>query len=69
MPAASKNPSAQRLKDLDRASPQFFEELTTIFSDEIIRDLELNLSADDAQWLTNYLDDVRTLFPRQNPGL
>ena len=69
MSVSSKNPFARQLADLDRASPQFLDELTVLLSEEAIQDLELYLSAQETQWLADYLDDVRTPFPEKSPGL
>jgi hypothetical protein len=69
MPVPSESPLFRQLTDLDRALPQFLGELSTIFGEEAIRDLVLNLSTQDTQWLADYLDNVRILSPQLNPCL
>ena len=65
VPVSSNHPVIQRLGSLDRASSSFLDELTAVFSKETTRDLTLDLSVQDAQWLADYLDHVRTAAPTQ----
>ncbi|KAF9643599.1 kinase-like protein [Thelephora ganbajun] len=59
------DPFIRELSQLDRASPQFSDQLTALLSEKTSRDHVLNLSAQDALWLAEYLDSVLadTLIP------
>lgn len=59
---SSHNPFIPRLKQLDRASPEFPDELLVILG-ETIQDHASNIPPQDAIWLVNYLDDVRNSPP------
>ena len=48
----------QQLHDLDRASPQFYEQLNNILHGEEYRDAFPNLQSDELAWLVEYLDGV-----------
>ena len=56
----SLNLSIQQLSELDRSSPQFPDQLSTLLDEEECRNNIPNLSDQDAAWLVEYLDDVRT---------
>jgi len=60
---SSHNPFIQQLSRLDRASPQFSDQLTTLFDERNNEDHVPNLSDQDALWAVEYLDDVRTPLP------
>lgn len=57
----SQDPLTRQLGQLDRASPQFSNKLTTLLGEETSCKHVFNLSAQDALWLADYLDNVRTL--------
>ena len=49
----------QRLYDLDKASPQFHEELRNFFHGNLYRILLPSLRGEGLAWLVEYLDSVR----------
>ena len=59
-PMPSQCPYIQHFSGLDRSSPRFPDQLTTLFSEKECRDHLSNLPETDAVWLIEYLDDVRT---------
>jgi len=56
---SSHNSFIQQLSRLDKASPQFSDQLTTLFDEKNNGDLAPSLSDQDALWAVEYLDDVR----------
>ena len=48
----------QPLYDLDRSSPQFYNQLSDLFREQDYRDFILNLKGDDLARLVGYLDSV-----------
>jgi hypothetical protein len=60
---SSHNSFIRRLNQLNRALPNFSNELSLILREETIRDHTSGLSAEDALWLVDYLDNVRVLLP------
>jgi len=56
----------QPLHDLDRASPQFYEQLVDFLRGNWYRDVVPGLQNEDLAWLVEYLDNVslRTTSPR-----
>ena len=56
------DPFIRQLGQLDRASPQFSDHLTTLLGEGKNLEHIFNLSAQDILWLTDYLDNVRTAY-------
>ena len=48
----------QQLHDLDRTSPQFYEQLTNFLRGKEYRNVFPNLQNEDLAWLVEYLDNV-----------
>ena len=63
------DPLIGQLGQLDRSSPQFSDQLATLFGGEGTREAVLNLSAQAALRLTEYLDDVRRDNSKLNRSL
>ena len=59
----SQNPYVQHLSGLDRTSSQFPDRLNALLDVEGYLDYISNSSGQDARWLVEYLDDVRTPIP------
>ena len=57
---APHNPYVQQLDVLDRSSPRFLDQLTTLLGGKECRNHIIGLSNQDAVWLVEYLEDVRT---------
>ena len=51
--------SLQQLRDLDKTSPQFHEQLSNFFRGNIYQDIFPNLQSESLTWLVEYLDSVR----------
>ena len=49
----------QQLRDLDKTSPQFYEQLSNFFCDNVYQDVFPNLQRESLAWLVEYLDSVR----------
>ena len=49
----------QELHDLDKASPQFHQQLSDFIHEEEYRNLQLKLHSEDLASLVEYLDGVR----------
>ena len=47
-----------QLRDLDRTSLQFHEQLCTLLSSDEYQDVISELDGEDLTWLVEYLDDV-----------
>ena len=66
------NPT-QRLRDLDKASPQFHKHLSDILSENEYRKAIPNLQGEDLVWLVEYLDSVSlqliSSHPTPTPGI
>ena len=56
----------QNLRDLDRTSPHFHNQLIDLLRGDEYRDVAPSLEGEDLAWLVNYLDGVslHTLSPR-----
>lgn len=50
--------SLQRLRSLDRVSPQFYEQLGDLFRGDEYRNAVQSLQGEDLAWLVEYLDGV-----------
>ena len=48
----------QQLRDLDKTSPQFHEQLTNFLRGDDYRNGVSNLEGEDLTWLVEYLDGV-----------
>ena len=48
----------QRLRDLDRASPQFHRQLIDLIRGDEYQDVVQHLHDEDLTWLIEYLDNV-----------
>lgn len=48
----------QQLRDLDRASPHFYVQLSNLLRGDAYQELLPRLQADDSCWLVEYLDSV-----------
>ena len=57
-PMNSRDPF-QRLRDLDRTSPQFHKQLTNFFCGSVYQDALPYLRSKDLAWLVEYLNNVR----------
>ena len=57
---ASQNSYVRQHSGLDKCSPRFLDQLITLLSGKEYRDHISNLSDQDAVWLIEYLDNVRT---------
>jgi len=55
----------QRLRDLDRTSPQFHKQLIDFLRGSEYRDVIQSLQNEDLAWVVEYLDSVslQTVFP------
>ena len=55
----------QQLRDLDKSSPQFQEQLRGLFRGEEYQGLVPNLQGEDLVWFVEYLDGVslQTIYP------
>ena len=55
-----------KLRDLDRTSPRFHNQLIDSLRRNEYRDVTTNLQDEDLTWLVNYLDNVsrHTISPR-----
>jgi len=62
------DPFIQKLGQLDRASPQFSDHLTTLLDEEKNLEHIFRLSAQDTLWLIDHLDNVPVL-PTREPSL
>ena len=54
------DPFVRQLDQLDRASPQFSDQLTALLDEERNREHVFDLSTQDALWLADYIDNVCT---------
>ena len=52
------NPALRQLRDLDRTSPEFHEQLSNFFCGDAYRMVFPDLGREDLTWLAEYLDDV-----------
>ena len=48
----------RQLRDLNKASPQFHEQLSNFFRGDVYRNVLPHLSGDNLEWLVEYLDGV-----------
>jgi hypothetical protein len=55
----SSPPALQQLRQLNRTSPDFHDQLCKVHDDEEYRQCVSNLQDDDLVWLVGYLDNVR----------
>lgn len=55
--------SFQHLRDLDRVSPHFHNQLTDFLHGDEYRNAVANLQGEDLAWLVEYLDSVSTTKP------
>jgi len=52
-------PGLQRLRNLDRSSPEYHSQLSKVLYGEEYQRCVQNLQHDDMVWLIDYLDEVR----------
>jgi hypothetical protein len=48
-----------RLRHLDRSSPEFSDQLTSLLHERGYKDCVASLRDDDSAWLVEYMDNVR----------
>jgi len=53
------HPALQRVRSLDRSSPDFHDQLSKVLGGEEYKRSVPELRRDDSVWLINYLDKVR----------
>ena len=51
--------SLQQLRDLDKTSPQFHEQLSDFFRGDLYQSVFPSLQSESLAWLVEYLDSVR----------
>ena len=61
----------QKLHNLDKTSPQFYQEINEFIRGKDYREAVPNLQGEGLTWLVDYLDGVslQTVFPRIAPNI